>query len=200
MPDAAIADDNLRLALIDEVSTTRVGDYYWLASLREPYTAHRATAGGPGWDDLMARHGIDRLPELEAFLRTLPLPAEELAAVDHLCLDGDREVYTVHPGWWHFGDHFTMTSLDGIGHCAALTHLDLGQGMFDGCSLAPLTGLPALRRLRLCALDGYTDIDTLHTLASLRQLDIANAGTGRTAPVWAPVLGALRARGVTVTP
>ncbi|GAB3839643.1 DUF6892 domain-containing protein [Dactylosporangium cerinum] len=194
-----IADANLRLALLDEVSVARAGDYYWLSTLREPYTAHRAVAGGPQWDDLEARLGIDRLPELEDFLRTLPLPTGELAAVTHLCLDGDREVYTVFPGWWHFGNHFDIAALDGIGMCPAVTDLTLGQGMFSDCSLAPLTGLPDLRHLRMCALDRWVDVDALPAIASLRTLDVANLGSARDAGAWRPVLAALRGNGVTVT-
>src|SRR5688500_5693348 len=60
-----VADRNLQLALLDEVRTERVGDYYWLSSLQQEYAAYRSSAGGPDWDDLYQRLGYDVLPELE---------------------------------------------------------------------------------------------------------------------------------------
>src|SRR5688572_27103502 len=96
-----VADRNLQFALLDEVCTERVGDYYWLSSLQQEYAAYQSSAGGPDWDDLHKRLGYDVLPELERFLLTLPLTADDLAKVTYLLLDGDREIYTLYPGWWH---------------------------------------------------------------------------------------------------
>ncbi|MFE6923930.1 DUF6892 domain-containing protein [Nocardia sp. NPDC057663] len=72
------------------------------------------------------------------------------AQVTNLCLDGDREVYQLHPGWWHFGRHFSITNLDGIAYCEALEDLDLNS-MVEATSLAPLAGLTRLQHLRLDA-------------------------------------------------
>lgn len=193
-----LADPNLRLALLDEVYTARVGDYYWLSSLRDEYVAYQVAAGGPEWDELHQRLGVDPVPELERFLLTLPLTADDLANVADLRLDGDREIYTLYPGWWHFGDHFTIASLDGIGHCAALTDLDLGQGMAERCSLTPLAELPGLDRLSLCALGRHRDLDVLSSLPALTELTVFNVATAEEREAWGDVIGRLRARGVTV--
>ncbi|MDI2129090.1 DUF6892 domain-containing protein [Yinghuangia seranimata] len=192
-----LPDRNLQLALLDEVWRERVDDYYWLSSLREEYTAHQVSAGGPAWDDLEERLGIDDLPELEAFVLTLPLTADDLARVDDLCLDGDREVYTLSPDWWEFGRHFAITSLDGIGRCTGLVELDLNV-LVDPCSLAPLAELGALRNLRVDAVTAYADLDVLAALPSLAELSVVNMATAEGSEDWRRVMGALRARGISV--
>ncbi|WP_435593385.1 DUF6892 domain-containing protein [Nocardia sp. bgisy118] len=197
MTSIELADRNLQLALLDEVYTDRVDDYYWLSSLREEYTAYQASAGGPVWDEICSRLGIDRLPELENFLLTLPLTSEDLAQVENLCLDGDREIYTLYPGWWHFGRHFSITSLDGIGRCTALVDLDLNS-MVEACSLAPLAGLTRLRRLGVDAVQQYSDIDVVLGLPALTELVVFNKAISEDKGEWIDVMSALRARGVAV--
>ncbi|MGV9822601.1 DUF6892 domain-containing protein [Nocardia xishanensis] len=197
MASIELADRNLRLALLDEVYTERVDDYYWLSSLREDYTAYRASAAGPDWDDLLQRLGIDHLPELEEFLLTLPLTSEDVARVADLCLDGDREIYTLYPGWWHFGRHFSIASLDGIGQCTGLVDLDLNS-MVEACSLAPLAGLTGLRHLRVDAAQRYSGLDVIVTLPALTELVVVNNAMAEGNEEWLDVMSALRARGVSV--
>lgn len=192
-----LADRNLRLALLDETYTDRVGDYYWLSSLLEEYSAYQISAGGPAWHDLHQRLGIDHLPQFEEFLLTLPLTSEDLAQVTNLCLDGDREIYQLYPGWWHFGRHFSITSLDGIGQCTELIHLDLNS-IVEACSLAPLAPLTRFRNLRVDALDQHCDLDAIVALPALRELVLVNKTIADADDEWSRVMSALRARGVSV--
>ncbi len=197
MANIELADRNLQLALLDEVYTDRVGDYYWLSSLRNEYAAYQVSAGGPAWDDLHPRLGIDHLPELERFLLTLPLTADDLARVTRLCLDGDREIYTLYPDFWYLDGPFSITNLDGIGHCTALTELDLNS-MVEPCSLAPLAGLNRLRRLTVNGVDRHRDLDTIVSLPALTELGFWNLASVEASEAWLSVIGALRARGVSV--
>lgn len=194
-------DRNLRLALLDEVQLERTGQYYWLESVEEDYTAYQVSAGGPEWEEIARRlsTGREELPELEKFLLTLPLTADDLAATQELTLDGDRAVYQLVPEWWNQGGHFKITDLTGIDNCAALERLDLGQGMFTACSLAPLAGLPRLNRLTMCAADLHRDLNVLPMLPALTSLEVANVAHAQgQRDEWHAVLDALRARGVSV--
>ncbi|MFE4924303.1 DUF6892 domain-containing protein [Streptomyces sp. NPDC056661] len=193
-----VADRNLHLALLDEVFTRRVGGRCWLSFVQQEYAAYRTSVGGAVWDELVEKLGTDRLPELERFLFTLPLTQEDLSAVTYLCLDGDREVYQLYPHWWHFGGHFTITNLDGIEYCRAVTRLFLGQGIVEGCSLAPLAELTELRYISLCALGKYRDVEALIALPALAELQVVNTAPGQGRDPWSSVLEHLRARGVAV--
>ncbi|MEV0299364.1 hypothetical protein [Nocardia sp. NPDC050710] len=197
MATIELADRNLRLALLDEVYTARLEDYWWLSSLGEEYAAYQASAGGPAWDEIIEQLGIDYLPQLERFLLTLPLTSKDLAQVTDLCLDGDREVYQLYPGWWHFGRHFSITNLDGIAYCEALEDLDLNS-MVEATSLAPLAGLTRLQRLGLDAGIQNRDVGVIAALPALTELVIFNGAKAQDNEEWRSIVSALRVRGVAV--
>ncbi|MFD6827003.1 DUF6892 domain-containing protein [Streptomyces sp. NPDC060085] len=197
MTNIKLIDRNLQLALLDEAYTDRLGDYYWVSLLRKEYDTYQKSAGGPAWDDLLKRLGIDHLPELEEFLLTLPLTPDDLAQMTRLRLDGDREIYTLYPGWWHFGGHFRITSLDGIDHCTALVDLDLNS-MVEPCSLSPLATLTSLRYLQVDSLHKYWDLDALESLPALAEIVIVNKFSSEGNAKWSCLLARLKARGISV--
>lgn len=182
-----IHDPNLALALLDEAQS----NYSWVGALEPAYTAARAKhPKWPTWAQIVAKNETDEpAPSLEAFIRSLPLPMDRLAAVESLTLDGDREVYGwLMPYWWDLGDHFVIRDLRGIGICAALTYLSLGQGLVDGCSLKPLLDLKHLRKLSVCALTDLRDIECLTRLPALTQLEVVNVRASDQRAAWETVI------------
>lgn len=191
---ARFADPKLQLAMIDEVYRRREG-YDWVAGYRGRY---EATGPARSWEDLEAGEPV-HAPELEAVLAALPIDDDDLLGVDRLTLDGDRDLYAwVFPDWWDAGDHFTIRDLSGIERCARLEYLLLGQGLVAGASLAPLTHLPCLAELHLCALGGHRELDALVGIPALRTLDVVNVATSDDRAAWEDVIARLRARGVVV--
>ncbi|GAA3284597.1 hypothetical protein Dvina_18795 [Dactylosporangium vinaceum] len=103
----------------------------------------------------------------------------------------------LYPGWWHFGGHFSIADLDGLGHCTALTDLNLNS-MVAPCSLAPLATLTSLRRLVVDAIDDHRDLETLTNLPALTELEIVNFARTNDHERWPGIIGELRAHGVSV--
>jgi hypothetical protein len=201
MQNINLPDPNLRLALLDEVFTWRTDAYNWWEPMEQEYAAYRESAGGPAWKELTRKlsTGADELPELERFLLTLPLTADDLAALQDLVLDGGRAVYQLRPHWWSSGDHFVIANLTGLEYCTALTELDLGQGMFQSCSLTPLTGPTRLKHLRMSAADRHRDLDVLLTLPNLTSLEVANVAHAEDdRDTWHSIIAELQARGVSI--
>ena len=182
-------DPNLRLALIDELHTARHG-YDWMTDvLRAVYEASDPTTPWETFEDQ-----IEPVPELEAFIRALPLDLADLATIEELELDGDREVYMTFPCWWDSGDHFVIRDLTGLQACTGLRRLSLGQGLIEDCALAPLAALEQLEQLSLCTSGRYLDPAALLECPALRRVEVFNIATGP--DDWVPVLEQLRARGV----
>jgi hypothetical protein len=181
-------DRNLRLALIDEVYSRRHGDHYWLGTLRQAYEAKRPALS---WESFEAQD--EPAPELEELVLGLPLASDELASIEQLTLDGDRDVYTTFPSWWDFGDHFTIHDLAGIEACTRLAGLSLGQGLVEGASLAPLRRLPALATLSLCTTCDHRDLDALLDIPALKRVEIYNLHAHEP---WHGLVAKLRARGI----
>jgi hypothetical protein len=117
--------------------------------------------------------------------------------VSRLVLDGDREISMLCPRWWHFGRHFSITNLDGIGRCTALVDLDLNS-MVEPCGLAPLAGLTGLRRLTVDAADRHRNLDTVAALPALAELKFWNLARAEADEAVSSVIGASGARGVPV--
>jgi len=188
------ADPKLQLAMIDEVHRRR-GAYSWVVGERASY---QATGPGTTWTELEDNQ-CDHAPELEAFLARLPIAQADLDGIEHLTLDGDRDLYGwVYPSWWDFGDHFAIHDLDGIEACTRLKYLLLGQGLVEGASLKPVSRLPRLVELHLCARCHLRDISSLLDLTSLRTLDVVNVATSEERDTWEPLITELLALGVTV--
>lgn len=187
-------DPKLQLAMIDEVQRRR-GEYAWVAGLREAY---EATSPATSWDQFETNH-FEHAPELEAFLARLPVTLADLEAIDHLTLDGDRDLYGwVYPSWWEFGDHFVIRDLSGLEQCTRLRYLLLGQGVVEGASLTPVARIPRLVELHVCALCHLRDVPALLDAPSLRRLDVVNVTTSDDREAWTSVIAELRALGVTV--
>jgi hypothetical protein len=178
-----IVDSNLRLALIDEVHRRR-----------HPSPWPAAIQPLPDTDD-------EPLPELEAVLRALPLAPADLASLQRLTLDGDRDAYACcYPYWWDLEpDHFVIHDVAGIDACTSLVYLSLGQGVVEGTSLAPLATMRALETLALCTTGKHRDLDALLSIPSLRRVEVFNLASSRD-PAWASTVAALRARGVDAGP
>jgi hypothetical protein len=188
-----LRDPNLHLALVDEVQRIRT-DYSWVEPvLRERY---EALGSSKSWSEL-ATNLCDHVPELEQLAASIELSAEELATIEGLTLDGDRDLYSwVYPSWWDFGDHFTIHDLSGIEHCTALDYLLLGQGLVEGASLAPLASLPRLRELHACARCGHRDLEAVLEIRALAKLDVVNIATSSDRARWQAVIAELARRGV----
>ncbi len=192
MTCAGIPDRNLKLALTDAVRKRgATADRWWLADLQADYEALDAE---PGWEAL--DEYIDPLPALEELIAGLTVTPAELATLRRITLDGDRDVYACFPDWWEIEPgHYTIHDLSGIEQCVSLEYLSLGQGLVEGCSLAPLRGLANLTELSLCALCNHRDISVVLELP-LTRASIVNAGNH---PEWKQVVGELRGRGVALT-
>lgn len=180
--------------MLDEVHRRR-GAYAWVAGMR---AAYEATAPAMSWAAL-EENECEHAAELEAFLAGLPLRTADLETIEHLTLDGDRDLYGwVYPSWWDFGDHFAIHDLTGIEACSKLRYLLLGQGLVEGASLAPVARLPRLTELHLCARCHLGDISSLLDAASLRTLDVVNVATSDEQDTWRSVIDELRVLGVSV--
>jgi hypothetical protein len=191
---ARFADPNLQLAMIDEVQRRR-SSYSWVESLRERY---EALAPAKPWSELQ-HNDCEHVPELQALAAAIEIEVADVAAIDRLTLDGDRDLYMwAYPSWWDFGDHFEIHDLTGIEQCAALDYLLLGQGLVDGASLAPLAALPRLRELHLCALCGHRDLEALLAIPSLRTLDVVNVTSSPQRGAWQALAEELARRGLDV--
>lgn len=187
-------DPKLQLAVIDEVYRRRT-QYAWVADQR---AAYEATSPATPWTQLEGNHS-EHAPELEAFLARLPVSRADLETIDHLTLDGDRDLYGwVYPSWWELGDHFVIRDLTGLEQCMRLRYLLLGQGVVEGASLKPVARIPRLHELHLCALCRLRDLPALLDSASLRKLDIVNVETSVDRDAWTAVIAELRALGVDV--
>jgi hypothetical protein len=187
-----LRDPKLRLALIDEVYSDRSDADSWVSAYRRQY---EALSPPRSWSELEENDG-EHVPELEQLLAALPLTADDLSDIEHLTLDGDRDLYGwVYPSWWDFGDHFTIHDLSGLEQCASLEYLSLGQGLVEGASLAPLSGLSGLTRLSACALCNLRDVSALLEIPSLRTLEVVNVATSDQRSEWERVIAQLRARG-----
>lgn len=180
--------------MIDEIYRRR-SEYAWVAGHRAGYEASSPTMT---WSDLEANMG-DHAAELEKYLGELPITYDDLQRVDSLALDGDRDLYGwVYPSWWDFGDHFAIHDLDGLEECTRLRYLLLGQGLVEGASLKPVSQLPRLHELHLCARCQLRDIPSLLDSPSLRTLDVVNVETSDQRVAWLSTIEELRVLGVTV--
>ena len=182
-----IPDRKLRLALLDEVMRKRSG-YDWVPSMKSEYEMERSAH--PTWKpwDAYPEHDVGVKKSIEEFLVNVPISKQELRTETSLVLDGDRGLYAfVSPRWWDHGDgHFAIRNLAGIENCASLTCLNLV--LVEGASLRPLTGLPRLRELSLCALSQFRDINYLLAIPSLRKLVVYNISSSANATEWRSVL------------
>lgn len=180
--------------MIDEVYRRRT-QYAWVAAQR---AAYEATSPATPWTQL-EENQREHAPELEAFLGRLPVSRGELDTIDHLTLDGDRDLYAwVYPRWWELGDHFVIRDLTGLDQCMRLRYLLLGQGVVQGASLKPVARIPRLHELHLCALCCLRDLPALLDSPSLRKLDIVNVETSDDRDAWVAVIAELRELGVAV--
>jgi hypothetical protein len=186
-------DDALRLALLDEVFSHTDRDF------DEFEAAYRRRAKGkraPSWDSIAEQSEPRHNKLLEQLLLEQPISAKDLGAIDSLTLDGDRDVYAyVFPFWWDCGDAFTIRDLRDLARCTALTKVSLGQGLVEGCSLAPLEDLPVLRELSMCTSGDYKDIESLVDLPSLQQIEVVNLANDKSG-LWKPTIEKLVAKGV----
>jgi hypothetical protein len=189
---AGFKDKNFQLAVLDELR----GNDEWLEEVEEEYLAEKAKhADWPTWDEI-EENEFEELPGLMDFFVGLPLPADQLAGIESLVLDGDREVYSwIFPNWHDTDDYFVIADLSGIEQCAALEELDLGQGMVQGCSLRPLAKLQKLRKLSFCATGNHKDVEALLDSPSLRELSVFNDDQNHADwPTWKAVAEKLAAR------
>jgi hypothetical protein len=186
-----IADDNLRLALLDQVQE----EYDWVETLADDYEAARSRhPDWPGWSEVEDNEDEEN-PALAEFLLTLELSAEMLGQITRLTLDGDRSVYEWLGGeMWHEDDDlFVIRDLAGLEHCSAVEYLVLGQGIVEGASLLPLAQLSRLQELRVCALTGLTDIDVVLQLPALATLSVVNIASSKDQASWQRVIDAFDA-------
>ena len=192
MTPPPIADANLRLALLDELRD----DPDWVEDLEEAYEqARQAHPDWRSWEEL-SEDTYEPNPDLEAFVRALPLEVDKLGTLTSLTLDGDRDVYAWLGGetWYEDEELFVTRDLTGLERCEALEYLNIGQGLHQGCSLRPLRGMTKLRELWLCALGGYRDIETLLELPALEKIEIGNVATSDERETWKRVLAQWNAR------
>ena len=185
-------DANLRLALLDESR----GDPDWVEDLPGEYElARKEHVDWRTWAEL-AGDPLEPNPDLEEYVRSLPLDLNGVRGLTRLTLDGDREVYSWLGGeaWYDDEDLFVIRELSGLERLSKLEYLHLGQGLHRGCSLQPLAGLSHLRELWLCALDQYTQIEVILRLPALERLEVANVETSPERDVWERVSGELKAR------
>lgn len=189
-----IPDRNLRLALIDEVERRRADNYWWVGPVLGAAYEQRS---GTAWDVVSKRTNDEPMPLIETLVLERPLDDEGLRTITSLTLDGDRDVYAWgYPYWWDLAPaHYEIHDLRGIEGCADVMYLSLGQGLVEGCSLAPLRALPALEHLALCTTGSYTDLDALLELPALKRLEVFNLRLTKES-AWSRITDALCARGV----
>jgi hypothetical protein len=157
VPLDAIADKNLRLAVIDRLMEM---------DLLPPFDRAEFLRGRED-DDYEYCH------EIADALLSLPVTAKQCAEVRDLYWEAGNNdiIFTIWTYWDGESDEFTVESLDGLAR--ALPNLEsLSITICTIDDLSPLSVCTSLRELCLSGLGSVTDLSPLAGLSSLRTLEL----------------------------